>query len=179
MARWKLKEGCLFVDAFHLEKSQGKEIKYRADQIIKYPHIMDKRETGKEEDDNDDNTVSYPCTLFNDLDGFIAGFIVMGVDTDLIPQIVASEYEMDELAADKEVKATLQVMRHYDYLVEQEPPSKRHLEAMALKKEEAMAEGKEFDQAFEEDRRYFSGKYDLNFNVNPVGNVRIKYGGNI
>jgi hypothetical protein len=72
MPRYKLKDKCLFVDAQDLAAG------IRYPEVIPFAHILDK------------NTATY--LKLNDTAGFIARFIVIGVDTDLIPQIILSEY---------------------------------------------------------------------------------------
>jgi hypothetical protein len=75
MARWKLKSKCLFVDAQDLDDPKHPK---RYPTEIPFAHILDK------------NTKD--CLKLNDTAGVIARFIVIGIDTDLIPQIIFSEY---------------------------------------------------------------------------------------
>jgi hypothetical protein len=71
MARYQLKAGCIFVDAQH-EQGNRKPDDYP------FPHVFNQ------------NTHDY--VAFNDTAGFIARFITLGVDTEVIPQILSSEY---------------------------------------------------------------------------------------
>ena len=73
MPRYQLKDKCLFVDAQDLAAGT------RYPEVIPFAHILDKS-----------TTATY--LKLNDTAGFIARFIVIGVDTDLIPQIILSEY---------------------------------------------------------------------------------------
>lgn len=73
MARWKLKRNCCFVDA--------------TDNLGNRPHNLP---LAKVIDKTDQNTNK--CLDLNDGAAFVARFIVQGVDTDLIQQILLSEY---------------------------------------------------------------------------------------
>jgi hypothetical protein len=75
MPRYKLKAKCLFVDAKNFDDPKTPK---RFPIEIPYAHVLDK------------NSASH--LKLNDTAGFIARFIVMGVDTDLIPHIFLSEY---------------------------------------------------------------------------------------
>jgi hypothetical protein len=83
---YQLKDKCLFVDAnVYDEKNKKYADKVKPDPPpttgkIEFAHVMDKSTT--------------PATylMLNDAAAFIARFLVMGVDTDLIAQIISSEY---------------------------------------------------------------------------------------
>ena len=72
--RYQLKDKCLFVDA--TSRQNG----LRKPQANPHPHILDQR----------GNQARF--LNLNDEAGFVARFIVQGVDTDLIPEILRSEY---------------------------------------------------------------------------------------
>jgi len=74
MSRWELKDKCLFVDA------TDRDTNLKKPDDIAASHVMDK------------STAPATYLKLNDGAAFIARFIVMGVDTDLIPQILKSEY---------------------------------------------------------------------------------------
>jgi hypothetical protein len=105
MPRYKLKDKCLFVDA------QDLEARRRYPEAIPFAHILDK------------NTSTY--LKLNDTAGFIARFIVIGVDTELIPQIILSEYGVTlpklfegkqlrfQAAARSAVRAVVEMLRPY------------------------------------------------------------------
>jgi hypothetical protein len=80
MARWQLtsKPLCVFVDAYDLDDLHLDNLNRKPKEIPK-AHVLD-LDAGK-------------YTWLDDTQAFIARFIVLGVDTDLIPQIVKSEYE--------------------------------------------------------------------------------------
>jgi len=73
MARYKLKDGCIFVDA-----NDPRDKKKKKPDDYPFPHVFNQ------------NTKAY--VAFNDGAGFIARFIALGVDTNVIPQILVSEY---------------------------------------------------------------------------------------
>ena len=80
MARWKLKPNCLFVYAYDLETGQ------RLPQLPKAKIIH-------KPDPADNDPMHHTCLELNDGAAFVARFITMGVDTDLIEQILFSEYK--------------------------------------------------------------------------------------
>jgi hypothetical protein len=108
MPRYKLKDKCLFVDAKNFDDPKAPK---RFPNEIPFAHILDK------------NTGSH--LKLNDTAGFITRFIVMGVDTDLIPQIIYSEYggtlpklfegkcAKAEAAVKAAVKAVVKILRPY------------------------------------------------------------------
>jgi hypothetical protein len=71
---YQLKESCLLVDAKHFETDR------RIPEEIPSAHILDQR------------TKPYTYLKLSDGAGFIARFIVLGVDVALIPEILRSEY---------------------------------------------------------------------------------------
>jgi hypothetical protein len=75
MARYKMKDKCLFVDAFDLKENKRKP------DVIPFAHVLDQT-----------NSPANKYLRLNDTAGFITRFIVLGVDTDLIPQILSSEF---------------------------------------------------------------------------------------
>jgi hypothetical protein len=93
--RYQLQDKCLFVDA--TDRRGGR----RKPQAIPHPHVLDQRVT--------------PAKFlnFNDEAGFVARFIVQGVDTDLIPEILRSEYG-DKVKNPKDmVKQVVQLLKPY------------------------------------------------------------------
>ena len=94
MARYKLKPGCIFVDAKDYE-THAKKPDENA-----YPHVFSK------------NDGTYKT--FNDTAAFIARFIALGVDTENIPQIMVSEYGQGAVPnARQEVKDVYKMMESY------------------------------------------------------------------
>jgi hypothetical protein len=80
MAKYQLKPKCLFVDA-KVYDDNGMPIKNaKIDADLVGPHVMDT------------STSPAAYLLLNDAAAFIARFIVLGVDTDFIPQLLVSEY---------------------------------------------------------------------------------------
>jgi hypothetical protein len=141
MPRFELKKGCLFVDAYDLDKPNPHDAPDRSKQDIPYAHVMDKSQAQLKAD--------CPYTTLNDVAGFIGRFIVMGVDTEtILPKIVASEYGISEDKAKDEVKAVLVIME--DYLQPRLTPRGHMAPKSHLK-------GKH------------KGVYELNFRVNPIG----------
>ncbi|OGR25281.1 MAG: hypothetical protein A2139_01205 [Desulfobacca sp. RBG_16_60_12] len=151
MPRYKLKKKCLFVDAINFDDPKAPK---RYPEVIPYPHILDK------------STASY--LKLNDTAGFIARFIVIGIDTDLIPQILLSEYGVTlprlvegtkakaEAAAKAAVKSVVRMLRPYlkprtrtDSKQPYEPPA-----ALGVGKHEC--------------------KYKLDFSVHFVGTTVVK-----
>jgi hypothetical protein len=100
MARYQLKNKCLFVDAKVYDDNSGLPTKNAKidDVILANPHVMD--------------TSTSPATYLplNDAAAFIARFIVLGVDTDLIPQILTSEYGSAVKNPGKEVADVLAML---------------------------------------------------------------------
>jgi hypothetical protein len=79
MSRYQLKDKCMFVDAYVYDEQNRKPGAKKPD-AIPSPHILDQR------------TDPATSLKLNDTAAFITRFIVLGVDTDLIPQILQSEY---------------------------------------------------------------------------------------
>jgi hypothetical protein len=96
MPRFQLKPKCLFVDALvHKKPVDG-------DYHLPFPHIMDGRSSPAK------------YLALNDTAGFVAHFIVQGVDTDkLLPQIVQSEYGISLANAAKEVENVKTTLMDY------------------------------------------------------------------
>jgi hypothetical protein len=136
MPRYQLKDRCLFVDAKHHEKNARHPIE------IPFAHVMDKR------------TKDVTYLKLNDAAGFIARFIVQGVDTALISQILRSEYGTKVKDPDAEVKAVVELLD--PYLM----PREYHRPYQAPK-DHGVAK--------------HSGKYSLNFRVNwfPIGGYKV------
>jgi len=85
----------------------------------------------------------------NDVAGFIARFIVQGVDTDLyLPQIIVSEYGISPDQAKNDIKNVLDWLLPY---LKSRTSSRTHEPAQNL------GQGQH------------SGVYELNFKVNPLG----------
>jgi hypothetical protein len=82
MPRYELKNKCYFVDAWNVKDNQRVP---EIDGCGKSAHIADKRREA---------TSGHPVDylLLNDTAAFIARFIVMGVEINLIPQILHSEF---------------------------------------------------------------------------------------
>jgi hypothetical protein len=94
MARYKMKPGCIFVDANDYKTHDKKPDENP------YPHVFSQ----------EDGTY----VTFNDTAGFIARFIALGVDTENIPQIMASEYGPGAVTnATQEVKDVYKMMKNY------------------------------------------------------------------
>jgi len=95
MPRYKLKDKCLFVDA------KNRETNERKPDVIPFAHVMDKT----------NSPANY--LKLNDTAGFIARFIVFGVDTDIIPQILRSEFGGDVEHHQAEVSAVVEMLKNY------------------------------------------------------------------
>jgi hypothetical protein len=80
MPRYQLQDRCLFVDAYVYDEQNRRPANAKKPDAIPFPHILDQRQ----------NPATY--LKLNDAAAFITRFIVMGVDTSIIPQIVQSEY---------------------------------------------------------------------------------------
>jgi hypothetical protein len=102
MPRYKLKDKCLFVDAYKLDNLDSNNPDRKDFQDIPYAYVMDKR-TGH----------PYTVTPFNDVAAFIARFIAMGVDTGLIPQILTSEYGPAMANPQGEVNKVVSMLQNY------------------------------------------------------------------
>ncbi len=89
--RYQLQDYCIFVDARDLEDNRYPE-------KIPHPHVLNKSSKGE-----------YTYLPLNDAAGFIAAFIVEGVDVRLIPEILRSEYESTLEDKVKEVDFVAQV----------------------------------------------------------------------
>ena len=98
MPSYKLKDKCLFVDAFVYDEP-NKKPKMKAKPknppttgTIVLAHVMDK------------STPDNKYVMMNDAAAFIARFIVMGVKTEDIPQLLKSEYQDNVTNFSKEVE---------------------------------------------------------------------------
>jgi hypothetical protein len=139
MARYQLKPNCIFVDA-----NDPKDKKNKKPDENPYPHVF--------------NQTTKTYVAFNDAAGFIARFIVLGVDTKVISQILVSEYGSSEVAnLQGGVDKVYAMMKDYlenrpagssgnpDYYKPPVPLPPKH-----------------------------SGKLKLNFSTNPIGYVNLK-----
>jgi hypothetical protein len=143
MARYQLKEQCLFVEAKVYDDTHWLPTNDKKPDDIKSAHVMDKSTT--------------PATYLklNDGAAFITRFIVMGVDTDLIRQILISEY--GSAAADFQQEVTDVVKMLFPRFLANRTYQRDHQDPQNL------GEGTH------------SGKYPLDFGVNPF-NVGILKG---
>jgi hypothetical protein len=151
MPRYKLKAKCLFVDAKNFDDPKGPK---RHPVDMPYAHILDKN--------------AGSCLKLNDTAGFIARFVVLGVDTDLIPQIIYSEYggtkakpvEGSDPTSEAEVKTAV------GFVVNKLLP---YLELRTLK---------DCNRPYEPPTDYgvqqYGGKYTLDFSVNFMGTGVVK-----
>jgi hypothetical protein len=147
MQRWQLKKKYLFVDALKHKKPQTDDYttELRKPQDIPYAHVLDKSNSP-----DDNGPAPSPYVAINSGAGFIARFIVQGVDTDeLLPQILVSEYGIPLQQAKDEVNAVLTMLkdclRGRKHQRDHEPP--------ALIKKDV----------------HPTGKYDLDYKVNFFG----------
>ena len=111
MNRWQLKKKYLFVDALVFKKPENDDYSSakREPDSIPHAHVMDKT---KSPDDNSPNPSPY--LALNPGAGFIARFIIQGVDTDdLLPQILVSEYGITLQQAKQEVQGVLGMLNAY------------------------------------------------------------------
>ena len=100
MPRYQLKDKCLFVDAYLYDERTRKPSTKKPD-AIPSPHILDQ------------SADPATCLRLNDAAAFIARFIVLGVDTSIIPQIVQSEYPGSGGIAADEVEVVRTLMLPY------------------------------------------------------------------
>jgi hypothetical protein len=109
MPCYQLRDKCLFCDAYLYDEQTRKPSTKKPD-LIPAPHILDQ-------------SVDPPdCLMLNDAAAFIARFIVLGVDTALIPQIVQSEYRGAGGNAVKEVQDVEALLTPYlEYRTFQRP----------------------------------------------------------
>ncbi len=122
MPRYELIEKCLFVDAYYLDNLDINKPLRNPPAISPMPgdpagaataqvtpassspkaHVMDKRSSPAK------------YLALNDVAGFIARFIVQGVDTDLyLPQIIVSEYGISPDQAKNDIKNVLDWLLPY------------------------------------------------------------------
>jgi hypothetical protein len=151
MPRYKLKAKCLFVDAKDLDDPKTPK---RHPIEIPFAHILDKSEGS--------------CLKLNDTAGFIARFIVLGVDTDLIPQIIYSEYggTKPQPTEKQNSQSQTEIKNAVDFVVGKLMP---YLETRTLA---------DCPRPYESANDYgvdkHAGKYKLDFSVNFVGTGIVK-----
>jgi hypothetical protein len=129
MPRYKLKDFCLFVDAKEKDGTRKKP------QDLPFAHVLDSRGGGVK------------VLKFNDTAGFIARFILFGVEVGLIPEIVHSEFGDQVTDPLSEVQAVLKMLNPYI-------------------EERKSADRMKHEPPSSEDKGTHSGKYDLDFRVN-------------
>lgn len=134
MPRFQLKEGkCLFVDATVYDEKKWRPTDRKKPDDIAFAHVMDK------------STSPATYLKLNDAAAFITRFIVLGVDTDLIPQILLSEYGKKVTAPVTEVASVLEMIGPF-------------------------LEPRTYERPYASPKHHgkgqHSGKYDLDFRVN-------------
>jgi hypothetical protein len=151
MSRYKLKDKCVFVDAKNFDDPKAPK-RYPIE--IPHAHILDKSAGAH--------------LKLNDTAGFIARFVVMGVDTDLIPQIIVSEYSGTlpklfkgneakvEAAAKSAVRSVVSMMKPY------------------LKRRTLTDCKQHYEKPKDLGMVKHSGKYTLDFSINFVGTAVVK-----
>jgi hypothetical protein len=139
--RYQLKSKCLFVDAVDRDSNSPG----RKPDDIKHAHVMDT------------NKKSENCLKLNDMAGFIARFVVQGVDVDVIPQILLSEYDYTQ--------ATTTPKDDVDKVVSMLYPD-------FVKKR---AHKREYETPEPRGKMSHHGKYDLDFKVNWFGTGCCKF----
>jgi hypothetical protein len=152
MKRWQLKKKYLFVDAQVFQKPGNDDYTTatRVPASIPYAHVMDKMASP----DNNGPAPS-PYLALNPGAGFIARFIIQGVDTDdLLPQILVSEYGLTLQQAKDEVGKVLGMLNAY---LRPRVYNRPHQ-----------------DPAVEKQDVHATGQYDLDFRVNWFGAGVIK-----
>ena len=109
MARYQLQKKCFFVDAYKPKKPDDDDysIKKRKPDKIPHAHVMKVKQGDGSQGDADYLTL-------NDMAGFIARFIIQGVDTDeLLPQIIKSEYGISLDQAKQDVKDVVKLLEGF------------------------------------------------------------------
>jgi len=101
MPRYRLQDKCLFVEAYAYDEMTRKPCSNTMPSSIPCPHVLDQR-----------NTPATYVTL-NDTAAFIARFIVMRVDTNLIPDILSSEYGAKSKSPAADVQTVLKILEPY------------------------------------------------------------------
>jgi len=139
MARYKLKADCIFVDA-----NDPKDKKNKKPDENPYPHVF--------------NQITKTYVALNDAAGFIARFIVLGVDTNAIPQILVSEYGSSAVANPQGAVDKVYAMMK-DYL-ENRPAG-------------SYGDPGYYQPPVQLPPKH-SGTLKLNFSTNPVGIVNLK-----
>jgi len=143
MAKYQLKPKCLFLDAKVYDDNGIPIENAKIDNDLDGPHVMD--------------TSTSPATylLLNDAAAFIARFIVLGVDTDFIPQLLVSEYAPTVVEKPKDQVAAVVAMLKPKYLMDRYYP----------RKYDTPKKGKDGNH---------QGKYPLDFKVNFFGVGAVK-----
>ena len=138
MSSWRLKDGCVFVEAHdHDDLTKKKPDKYN------FPHVF--------------NKTNGDYLPFDDTGGFIARFIVQGVDPADIPKILKSEFGPPN-PQDEYTKAVDEVLDELAPLfIEARQPSRRYVKH--VKKNKLTGH---------------DGTFELCFHVNPIGIVVLK-----
>jgi hypothetical protein len=139
MARYKLKDGCIFVDA-----NDPKDKKKKKPDENPYPHVF--------------NQTTKDYVALNDAAGFIARFIVLGVDTNVISQILVSEYGSSVVANPQGAVDKVYAMMK-DYL-ENRPAG-------------SYGDPGNYQPPVQLPPKH-SGTLKLNFSTNPIGFVNLK-----
>jgi hypothetical protein len=145
MARYQLKPFCVFVDAYDIDNvfDRPNPDRSKPNTDIPFAHVMNK------------TTMPASYVTLNDGAAFIARFITMGVGTDLIPQILISEYGMQLPQAKDEVAAVLNLL-YPKYLLNR-TYARTHVNPASLGED-----------------KHPTGDYQLDFKVNILGGGVLK-----
>jgi len=138
--RYQLKEKCLFVDAV----TRDGDDPGRKPKDIKHAHVMDT------------NKKSNNCLKLNDMAGFIARFIVQGVDVDVIPQILLSQFDYTKAGTTPKADVDKVVLLLGDFV-------------------ETRTDTGEYETPKANGKMSHNGKYDLDFKVNWFGTGCCKF----
>jgi hypothetical protein len=144
MPRFQMKPKCLFVDALHHKKPEVGDYRtgVRKPDDLPFPLVMDQSSSPAK------------YLALNDTAGFIARFIVQGVDTDwLLPQIIQSEYGISPTDAAQEVEKVKTTLMPY----------------LAPRSHKRTHQKPKVDKAVKH-----SGKFPLDFSVNFLGATVLK-----
>jgi hypothetical protein len=139
MPRYRLKDKCLLVDAYVYDETNRKPFSANIPSAVPAPHVSDQ------------NTDPATYVYLNDTAAFIARFIVMRVDTALIPDILKSEYGARITNPAQDVQDVLTILN--PYLEPDAPPTF----VRPYQKPKTVGKGKH------------PGKYPLDFSVNWFG----------
>jgi hypothetical protein len=135
MPRYQCKPNCCFVESWHKESGTKRPDDYP------FPHVFNQ------------GTGDY--VEFDKAGAFIARFIIQGLDTDFIPQILVSEYGSGVKNPQGEVAQVLADMLPFLDILPGPPRSYK-----------APAKGKS--------NKGHKGTFELNFKPNLIGNIIIK-----